>query len=110
MADPREEFRWENLTIIEAKLDDCMSDSIEELSANIKLLELYATFICGCGFDKEGYLKRHIESKHAVQKVGPVCNECDKIFANPKTLEKHMKTHIKCSTCKKEFSSPEEYL
>ena len=49
-----------------------------------------------------------MESKHAVQKVGPVCSECDKIFANPKTLEKHIKTHLKCSTCKKEFASPAE--
>ena len=60
MADPRKEFRWENLTIIEPKLDVCMSDSIEVLSANMKSLELNATFncdICGCGFNKEGYLK-----------------------------------------------------
>ena len=44
MADPRKEFHWENLTIIEPKLDVCMSDSIEVLSANMKSLELNATF------------------------------------------------------------------
>ena len=49
-----------------------------------------------------------MESKHAVQKVGPMCNKCDKVFANQKTLEKHLKTHLKCSTCKKEFASPED--
>ena len=111
MADPRKEFRWENLTIIEPKLDVCMSDSIEVLSANMKSLELNATFncdICGCGFNKKGYLKWHMEAKHAVKKVGPMCNKCYKVFANQKTLEKHMKTHLKCSTCKNEFASPEE--
>ena len=49
-----------------------------------------------------------MELKHAIEKAGPVCVECDKVFANKKTLEKHMKTHLKCNMCKKEFKSPDE--
>ena len=74
-------------------------------------MELNSTFtcnICGCGLMKEGNLKRHMENKHATEKVGPVCVDCDKVFSNTKTLEKHMKTHMKCNTCKKEFKSSEE--
>ena len=58
MADPREEFRWENLKIVEPNLNVCENDTVEELTAKIELLELNPTFscnICGCGFAKEGY-------------------------------------------------------
>ena len=40
--------------------------------------------------------------------TGPLCGECEKVFVNARTLEKHMKTHLKCNTCKKEFSTIEE--
>ena len=55
-----------------------------------------------------------MESKHMDQKksnnlenVGPECNECGKVFATPKTLEKHVKTHLKFNTCKEDFNSIE---
>ena len=75
---------------------------------SLELNPVFSCEQCGAGFTKEGYLKKHMESKHELQKkqvAGPVCSECDKVFA---TLEKHRKTHLKCTTCNREFKSVEE--
>ena len=57
-------------------------------------------------------MKRHVGSKNGIQKLelsgGPVCDDRGKVFANWRNLEKHLKTNLKCNTCKKEFSSAEE--
>ena len=81
---------------------------------SLKLNPIFSCNYCGAGYTQEGYIKRHMESKHMDQKksnnlenVSPECNECGKVFANHKTLEKHVKTHLKCNTCKEEFSSIE---
>ena len=91
MADPREEFRWENIQIVDPDLN--FHEDVDELSSEIQNLQLNPTFTCekcGAGYTKEGYLKRHIESKHGIQKPepsGPVCDDCGKVFANSRTLE-----------------------
>lgn len=67
--------------------------------------------MCGAGYSKEGYLTSHIKSKHGIKEPetsGPLCNECGKVFANSRTLEKHVKTHLKCNTCKQVFATMEE--
>ena len=102
-----------NLDIVDPDLESFKCETLDEISAKMESLELNAVFSCeqcGSGYTKEGYLKRHMEEKHGLQKkqVGPVCSECDKVFANPYNLVKHMKTHLKCTTCKKEFESVEE--
>ena len=70
---------------IEPEINDCVSDAVEELTAKVESLELNTVFTCdhcGSGFVKEGNLKRHLEKKHAVLKVGTVCTEWEKVFAN----------------------------
>ena len=115
MAEPREEFCWENVTLIDPDLSEFKSDYIDDLAEKIENLDLNPLFTCetcGAGYTKEGFLRRHMEAKPGKQlaqkKVGPVCSECDKVFANKYKLEQHMKTHMKCTTCKKEFESIED--
>ena len=112
MADPREEFRWENIVIVDPDLN--FVEQVDDLASDIESLQLDPSFKCGkcgAGYSKEGFLKRHIESKHGIKEpesIGPVCIECEKVFANSRTLEKHLKTHLKCNTCKEEFNTMEE--
>ena len=113
MADPREEFRWNNIVMKDPELIE--EDELVSAVKSLKLNPVFSCELCGAGYTQEGYLKRHVESKHAQTKKsnfpedsGPECNECGKIFANPRTLEKHVKSHLKCSTCKEEFKSIEE--
>lgn len=110
MADPREEFRWENLIIVEPDISDHNIDEIATKMESLELKEFFSCDQCGAGYSKEGYLKRHKETKHKIiaKNTEPVCSECGKVFANPYSMEKHMKTHLKCNTCKKEFASCEE--
>lgn len=112
MADPREEFRWENIVIDDPDLN--FVDQVDDLASEIESLQLKPTFsckMCGAGYSKEGYLTSHIKSKHGIKEPetnGPLCNECGKVFANSRTLEKHVKTHLKCNTCKQVFATMEE--
>ena len=58
MADPTEEFRWENLTLIDPDLSEYKVDNIDELSAKIENLDLNPVFTCekcGAGYSKEGF-------------------------------------------------------
>ena len=86
MADPREEFRWSNIELKEPELIEA-----EELVSAIQSLKLDPIFSCehcGAGYTQEGYLNRHVETKHThtkntLENSGPVCGECGKVFANP---------------------------
>jgi hypothetical protein len=113
MADPREEFRWNNIKLKEPELAE--EDELVSAVQSLKLNPIFSCEHCGAGYTQEGYLKRHLETKHQNTKMskilensGPECSECGKVFANPRTLEKHMKTHLKCNTCKQEFTSMED--
>ena len=87
-------------------------DNMDELSAKIENLDLNPVFTCekcGAGYSKVGFLRRHMEAKHGKKKVdpGPICTKCGKVFANA-YFEHHMKTHLQCSVCKKEFDTIDE--
>ena len=109
MADPREDFRWDNIKIVGPDLSE---PEVETLVSELKHLDLgpkYTCSLCGNGYTQEGYLKKHLETKHQKKPdLGPECEECGKVFANTKTLEKHIKTHLKCKICKQEFDTAEE--
>ena len=65
--------------------------------------------LCRSGYTQEGYLKKHLETKHNKKPgLGPECDICGKLFANTKTLEKHVQTHLKCNTCKEDFKTVAE--
>ena len=109
MADPREDFRWENIRIVAPEVRESKVEShvtgLDQLGIGPK----FSCSICGNGYSQEGYLKRHLEAKHGKKPDrGPECDECGKVFANSKTLEKHKKTHLKCKTCKADFETIEE--
>ena len=105
MADPREEFRWQNIKIMDPILEETPDENLSSVFEKLKIKPRFECTQCGSGYSQEGYLQKHLETKHGVyQKTGPECKECGKLFANTKTMEKHMK----CNTCKKELSSPEE--
>ena len=106
MADLREEFRWENIQIKDPVIIDNHEELVSELE-NLKITPNFTCSICGSGYTQAGYLKRHVEMKHE-SKTGPECEECGKLFANPKSLAKHMKTHLKCNICKQEFEIIED--
>jgi 1-aminocyclopropane-1-carboxylate deaminase/D-cysteine desulfhydrase-like pyridoxal-dependent ACC family enzyme len=106
MADPREDFHWESIETKDPVICESQEDIVSGLE-NLKLTPNFTCSYCGSGFTQAGYLKRHVEMKYE-SKVGPECVECGKLFANPKTLEKHMKTHLKCNTCKQEFETTED--
>ena len=113
MADPREEFRWQNIQIVDPVLEETPEETSNEDIATVfqkmKLEPKFSCKQCGSGYSQEGYLKKHMETKHGIaQKTGPECKECGKLFANPKTLERHILTHLKCNICKQEFSTTEE--
>ena len=113
MADPREEFRWKNIKIIDPDLTESQEENLVFVMDNLKLGPKYSCSYCGAGYTQEGYLKRHLETKHEVEEKKkpehqPECDDCGKLFANAKTLEKHMKTHLKCKTCKQEFQTMQE--
>ena len=105
MADPREDFRWENIEIVDPVLEP-PEDIISTLE-NLKITPNFTCSYCGSGYTKEGYLRRHVEMKHG-KDTGPECAECGKLYANQKSLDKHMKTHLKCNTCGEVFETIEE--
>ena len=40
---------------------------------------------CGSGYSQEGYLKKHLETKHGLtEKSGPECKDCGKCSLIPK--------------------------
>ena len=110
MADPREEFRWENIKVEEPDLEEYKVE--EDLVASLNKLKVSPNFscsLCGSGFTQEGYLKKHLETKHQKKPdPGPECDICGKLLANAKTLEKHVQTHLKCNKCKEEFKTVTE--
>ena len=106
MADPRDDFRWENIELKEPVISETHDDIVSEFE-NLSVVPKFICSYCGSGYTQAGYLKRHVETKHE-SKSGPECNECGKLFANSKSFEKHMKTHLKCNTCKKEFEKIED--
>lgn len=109
MADPREEFRWNNIRIVEPDLREPQMESLVDGMGKLEVSPEFSCSICGNGYTQEGYLKKHLETKHMkMPDPGPECPECGKLFANSKTLEKHVKTHLKCNTCKKEFQDANE--
>ena len=98
------------MAIVEPDLGIQNVDEIATKMESLELKDLFSCDQCGAGYTKEGYLKRHMETKHKIitKNTETVCSECEKVFANAYTMEKHMKTHLKCKTCKKEFASSEE--
>jgi uncharacterized Zn-finger protein len=109
MADPREDFRWENIRIVAPEVRESKVESLVTGLDQLGIGPKFSCSICGNGYSQEGYLKRHLEAKHGKKPDrGPECDECGKVFANSKTLEKHKKTHLKCKTCKADFETIEE--
>ena len=93
IADLREEFRWDNIEIKNPDLD--LESKVDELTSGMESLELNRIVYCkhcGAGYSKEGYLKRHIESKHGIvaerDMTGPLCGECEKVFRKCKNFRK----------------------
>ena len=108
MADPREEFRWQNIDIMDPVLEERPDEDLSSVFEKMKIAK-FECEQCGSGYSQEGYLKKHLETKHGLtEKSGPECKDCGKVFANTKTLAKHIKSHLKCNICKKEFLTPEE--
>ena len=58
MADPREEFRWENLRIVEPDISDHNIDEIATKMDSLEAKEFFRCDQCGAGYSKKGYLKR----------------------------------------------------
>lgn len=62
--------------------------------------------VCGKGFAKLVFLKRH-ESRHGEKKF--LCSDCGKGFVGKADLQSHIKVHTgekphKCSSCNKSFA------
>jgi hypothetical protein len=101
MADPREYFRWENIRIVAPEVRESKVESLVTGLDQLGIGPKFSCSICGNGYSQEGYLKTHLEAKHGKKPDrGPECDECSKVFANSKTLEKHKKTHLKCNHAK----------
>ncbi|XP_072023993.1 uncharacterized protein [Amphiura filiformis] len=47
--------------------------------------------VCGIGFNREWDLKQHLWSEHKGRMNAKTCNICQKEFANPSNLRKHLK-------------------
>ena len=68
--------------------------------------------LCSCGYETEGGLNKHINSKHPETNPNNprACAICDKILSSEQRLKTHLKTHLICKLCKEEFKSNFEML
>ena len=111
MADPREQFRWDNIKIVEPDFNESKLEDIVSSMSKLEVSPKFSCPLCGSGYTQEGYLKKHLEIKHQKKPdPGPECEICGKLFANAKTLEKHVQTHLKCNTCKEVFKTVAEVM
>ena len=122
MADPREDFRWSNIDIqkVSQKLiSPTPMQSIEGLLQKLELALKFTCNLCGSGYSKVGFLKAHLEKKHETKTSdtdnkksetlpGMICEECGKVLGDKRSLERHMKSHLKCTTCGQLFKTWQE--
>ena len=59
---------------------------------------------CKAEFVNQGNLKKHTSDKHMGTK-GNACGYCESLLSTAQSLKRHLKTHMKCKICKKEFES-----
>ena len=118
--DPRSDYRWKNIQIIQVNLDDIEKMDIPETDEefekvikgikNINVEELkYMCNICNAGYKSEGYLFKHMKDKHEQENLYN-CSECGKNLSSKRNFENHILTiHRTCKNCKpnKVFESTE---
>ena len=99
VADPREEFRWSKIVRPPVNLDD---DAVDIVTKKMETIQLGKKFefncdACGTGYSQEGYLKKHMEVKHAKpssSSTGGECPMCGSVLATARSFEKHIKSHL----------------
>uniref|UniRef100_A0A4W6FVH7 C2H2-type domain-containing protein n=1 Tax=Lates calcarifer TaxID=8187 RepID=A0A4W6FVH7_LATCA len=71
--------------------------------------------VCALTFSQSYHMTRHVRNQHGLATNGEcyTCPDCQKNFAFPEDLNKHLEIHVKenngtCPKCNETFSSPEE--
>ena len=57
--------------------------------------------MCGAEYSMKGFLQKHMETKHGASvksNIGGECTVCGNVLADARSLEKHMKNHLKCNS------------
>jgi hypothetical protein len=106
--DPRSEYRWEKLKIIEADLTqletidtelELIVNGVEAVTISSKIeAPRFKCPDCGAGYETQGFLDRHSKKKHEGTLFW--CEECKKILSTRRTLNDHIKKmHRTCKWC-----------
>ena len=120
LADPREDVRWDNIKISqvvietpslldEQNVEKGTGGDLEFITTVVKKLTMSEKFVCPeckAEFVKEGNLKQHTSVVHNQSKnTGNACGHCQNLLSSAQALKRHIKSHMKCKVCKKEFDS-----
>ena len=124
LPDPRSEFRWTQIKILEVEFKNLpqkqnMEYLAEQFSkvdlenttkAKIETASKFTCELCNAGYQAEGYLKKHMSEKHGLGGGKLLeCLECGSFLSSKQALEKHVqRIHRVCKICKKDFETEVE--
>ena len=110
ITNPTSHFRKDQVNA--PKIEEVDFKSLNQLCEPLVTNLPFNCPLCSCGYETEGGLNKHINSKHPETNPNNprACAICDKVLSSEQRLKTHLKTHLICKLCKEEFKSNFEML